>query len=147
MNYLYGSSATILILIGVEQYGEHRIQVKWDSDIEVRQTLLEKSKQDNQEALDASKAQYEKDRIAATSQAGRDAVNRFLRDHGLLPNGDRMPSSTGDSQAQGEQGTDGATKERGTGSEIERFSTGCGEDALKVIRWQDLCKANHCVIE
>jgi hypothetical protein len=133
--------SVILLLVGIEQYGEHRIQAKWNTDIAVRQAVLDKVKQDNQEALDASKTQYEQDKRAATSKAGRDAVNGYIRDHGLLQ------SCTGNIPAQGIQGTNGASEERGTSSTLESFTNDCGQDALKVIRWQDWCRANHCVVE
>jgi hypothetical protein len=146
MNYLYAGIAAILILLGAEQWGEHRVQVKWDQDAAVRQALLDKTTLDNKEALDANKAQYEKDRLAATSQAGRDAVNRFLRDHGLLPDGSRV-SSGGNVPAQSPQGTDGPPSQCGTSGALESFANDCAQDALKVMRWQEICRANHCEID
>jgi hypothetical protein len=139
--------SAILILIATEQYGEHRVQVKWDQDIAVRQALLDKTKQDNKEALNADKIQYDKDKVAATSKAGRDAIAGYIRERGLLPAGCGVQSSPGNVPSQGAQGTDGTPGELGTGSALEGFAASCANDALKVIRWQDLCRANHCEIE
>ena len=146
MNYLYAAIVAIIILFGVEQWGEHVVQVKWDQDVAVREALLAKTKQENEESRNADKLQYEKDQRAATSKAGRDAIARFLRDHGLLPNGDRVQPITGDVQAPGQQGTDGTPEEPGTSGALERFATDCALDALQVMRWQDMCKANRCEV-
>jgi len=140
MNYLYAFIALLLIIFGAEQWGEHRIQVEWEQDIAVRQALLDKTKQENKEALDANKKQYEKDKRAAMSQAGRDAVNRYIRER-------MLQSCPGNVPAQGAQGTNGATEEPGTGTALESFATDCASDALQVIRWQEMCKANRCEIK
>ena len=151
MNRLYTAIAAIAILcgalFGAVLYGKHIVQVKWDQDVAVRLALMNKTKQENKEALDENRKQYEKDKFAATSQAGHDAVARYIRERGLLPTCNRLSSGPGDVSAQSSGGTDESAKEPGTGAALESFATDCALDALQVMRWQELCKANRCEVE
>lgn len=140
MNYLYAGIAALVFLLCAEQWGEHRVQVEWEKDKAVRQALLDQTIKQNEDTLNAIKSQARKDQAAATSKAGRDAVNRFLREHGLLL------TSEGHLQAQGQQGTNGTSDQSGTGDPLEEFAIGCGRDALKVMRWQELCVRMNCEI-
>lgn len=133
--------ALAFVVLAVEQYGEHRVQVEWDKDVAVREALLKQAKQENKETLDANRKQYEKDKLAATSKSGRDAIARYIRERGLLQ------SCPGSVPAQGQQGTDGAAEESGASTALEGFARDCADDALKVMRWQELCKVNHCQVE
>jgi hypothetical protein len=142
MNYLYALAVSMLVIIGVEQYGEHRVQSEWDKDVAIRQALIDKAKQENKESLDEIRKQYEKDKRAATSKAGRDAIARYIRERGLL-----QEACAGNVQAQGSKGVNGISEEPRTSAALESFAGDCASDALKVIRWQELCKANRCEVE
>jgi hypothetical protein len=151
MNRIYAVIVVIAILcgalFGAERYGEHVVQMKWDQDTAVRLALLNKVKQENKEALDANRKQYEKDKQAAASKAGRDAVARYMAERGLLSTCNRLSSGPGDVSAQSSGRTDESAKEPGTGAALESFTTDCALDALQVMRWQELCKANRCEVE
>lgn len=140
MNYLYAAIAAGLLLFGSVQWGKHLTQVEWDKDKAVRQALHDQTVKQNKEALDALESQYKKDKLAATSKAGRDAVARYLRER-VLPT-----CATGADTTQGQPGIDGTASESGTGEPLEKFVTGCGLDALKVMRWQELCVRANCEI-
>ena len=129
-------AAVLLLLIGVEQYGEHRVQIEWDKDIAIRAALLEAETQQNAKNVATITEQYKKDIEHAKSQAGRAAIADFLRRHGLLPSGAPVqPVSS--SQTQGTQGADGAGGQCGPGSGVEEFAINCAKDAVTVGAWQE----------
>lgn len=144
MNYLYAALAAIALLIGAEQWGEHVVTVEWDKDKAVRQALLDSEINRNKETLDALKAQHQKDQSAATSKAGRDAVDRFIRERLLSSCASLQPG--GHAETQSVEGTDGAASQPRTSEPLAEFVTGCGQDALKVMRWQELCTRMNCEV-
>jgi len=144
--YLIGAFVVITVLIGVEQYGEHRIQVQWDKDKAVREALLNNEKRTNKETIDALNTQHEKDIKSATSKAGRDAVSNWIKSHGLLPNGDRV-SSRGDGKAESPKVSDGESLKSEPSNRLEEFAIGCAKDALKVMDWQEWAKRENLEIE
>lgn len=144
-NWLVGIGVLALLVFASVMYGKHLVQVEWDKDKAVRQSLLDREVNQNKEALDALKSQYETDKTAATSKAGRDAVARYIRERGLLPACAQLPSQ-GHVPAQSSEGDDAATGQPGTGDSLTEFVAGCGQDALKVMRWQELCTRMNCEI-
>lgn len=126
--------ALLLIAVGTaEQYGESRVQHKWDQhNLEVKGKLaLEKQRSDAEriKLIEDHKKEIE----YAKSKAGADAISRFLREHGLLPNGapvHRPDDSVGEAEVP--EGTDGAASKFGAGESLEEFATRCGIDAIKV---------------
>jgi hypothetical protein len=147
MNYLYAVLVLLAIALGCEQWGEHRIQVKWDQDKAVREAQLETEKKHNQETVDDLNDKWKKTLDTAIGKAGRAAIDRFLREHGLLPSGLPVQPNPGAVQAQGPQVSDGAADQPGAGSGLAEFATGCALDALKVMDWQELCVRQHCEVE
>jgi len=123
--------AVILLLIGVEQYGEHRIQVKWNEDKAARAAVTERDKQENAKNLADLKEQFEKEKKDAESEAGRRAVAKYLRDYGLLPSS--IPVRIGDShQADIPQRADTTSGESGLAERITELAGRCIDDARKV---------------
>lgn len=144
--WVYYLLALLIALIFSEQYGENRIQDKWDTQKAIDAALVAAQDQKNKETLDDLKAQHEKDIEFAKAQAGRDAVNRWLHDHGLLPDG--TPMFPGNSvSTEGSKVSNGTPGQSGLGDKITQFATDCAKDALMVMDWQELCKRNNCVVE
>lgn len=145
--YLFAAAAVLLGLLGAEQWGEHRILVQWDKDKAVREAQLETEKKHNQETVDDLNGKWKKTLDLAVGEAGRRAVDRFLRDHGLLPSGLPVQPNPGAVPPQGAKVPDGAASQQGVGDGLARFATGCALDALKVMDWQELCIRQHCEVE
>lgn len=132
MNYLLAGIAVILILLGVEQWGEHRVQVEWDKETAARIAITGQAKRQSAEAANDVEEQHKKDIEYAKSQAGRAAVADFLRRHGLLPDGSPVSVARGDGQAEVPVRTDGAACESGFAERIKEFAARCLHDARKV---------------
>lgn len=126
MNYLYGSIAIVLVLLGVEQYGEHRIQIDWNMETARLESIAKQEKENNRKSLDAIAEQHKKDIENAKSKAGRDAVRDYLS--GLLQH------QGNNSEAENTSGVSGATCQCGISVEAEEFANRCGQDALKLLR-------------
>lgn len=134
--YLYGAVALVLMLVGAMLYGEHRVQVKWDLERARQETITALARETDEAARKADAEQHKKDIENAKSQAGRTAIARWLRDHGLLPDGSPM-SGSGGGQTDCAGKPDGTAGQSGTGGRIEEFAEGCALDALHVLRWQE----------
>lgn len=128
MNYLYAALAAIAILIGVEQFGEHRIQTLWDLETERIEAIAKQEKENDRKAIDAISEQHRKDIQNAKSEAGKSAVREYLRTHGMLP------SQGSDNQAANTEGISNSSCKCGASVETEEFAERCGEDALKLLR-------------
>lgn len=129
--YLIGIGAALLIILGVEKYGEHRIQVQWDKDIAQREAVAKHDKDENAKNLADLKDKWKKEKNDAESEAGKRAVAKYLRDAGLLPSS--LPVRKCDSgQANIPQGTDSTTSESGLTERITQLAGRCIEDARKV---------------
>jgi len=130
MNYLYGSLAILLALAGVEQYGEHRVQTKWDIETAKLQALAEQAKRQDKEITAALETQHLKDIQHAKSEAGKRAIADYLKSHGLLH------SEGNCSQTQGSGVSSGSAVESGTSADIAEFANACAHDAQIVLDWQ-----------
>ncbi|MFA5976502.1 MAG: hypothetical protein WC859_10125 [Elusimicrobiota bacterium] len=131
MNYLYAILALLAIALGCEQWGEHRVQVKWDQDKAVRQARLDDEIARGEKIIADMRDKFKKEKAYAESEASKRAVDRFLRDHGLLPSGLPVrPVANG--QAQVPQGADGTTCESGFAERIKDFAARSLRDARKV---------------
>lgn len=129
--YIAGFVVIVVILLGVEQYGEHRIQSKWDVDIAEREAVAKHDKEENAKNLADLKDKWKKEKKDAESEAGRRAVAKYLRDAGLLPSG--LPVRKCDSgQANIPQGTDSTTSESGLAERITQLAERAIEDARRV---------------
>lgn len=129
MNYLYGSAAIVLLLLGVEQYGEHRVQVLWDLEKARLETIAKQEKETDRKAIDAINEQHKKDIENAKSKAGRDAVRNYI--NGLL-------HSKGDSnQTQSAEGISQSASQCGVSMEVEEFGQRCAQDAMTILRFQE----------
>lgn len=139
MNYLYGLLAIIVLIFAVEQYGEHRIQSKWDIETARLQGIAKEAERRNKENISAIEAQHKKDIEHAKSKAGKSAVSDWLKSHGLLPDGSAV-SGSGSCEAQSTTKPNGKPEESGTGNGIKAFATDCALDALHVLMFQEWVK-------
>jgi hypothetical protein len=131
MNYLYGSIAILIALLGVEQYGEHRVEVRWDLEKARLQALADQTKRQDKEITAILESQHLKDIQNAKSEAGKRAIADYLKSHGLLH------AEGNCSQAQSTGGITNSTCECGVSVEVESLAARCGEDALKILRFQE----------
>lgn len=136
MNYIYGLAALCVLLLGVEQYGEHRVNVKWDLERARLVTIAVQAAATDKAANKAVEDQHKKDIENAKSKAGRAAVAAWVKSHGLLPSGPQMPNP-GCGQTDGTGGPDDPAGQSGVGERIAEFAEGCALDALKVLNWQE----------
>ena len=134
--YLYGLLALATWTLGSVMYGEHRVQVKWDSERGRQQTVADIAAETDRKARDAIAKQHEKDVENAKSQAGRIVLAAWLKSHGLLPDGSPV-SGSGGGQTDCTGKPDGTAGQSGTGGRIEEFAEGCALDALHVLRWRE----------
>ena len=132
MNYLYAALAAMALLIGAEQFGEHRIQALWDIETERLEAVAEQVKVDDENDRIAIAERHRRDIQNAKSEAGRKAIRNYIRTRGMLPTN---PAACG--QTDGAGGADGAAAEPGLGNSLEEFASRCGQDALKVLAWQE----------
>lgn len=129
-------AALCALLLGVEQYGEHRVQVKWDLERERQEAVAQQEAERDKQANAATEAQRKKDIENAKSEAGRIALNNWLRKHGLLPDGSPVSGSCS-GKANCPSKPDGASGQSGSGERIADFARGCALDALHVLQWQE----------
>ena len=141
MNYLYGSIAILLLLLGVEQYGEHRVKTQWDLESARLQALADQAKNQDKEINAVLEEQHRKDIQNAKSEAGKSAIREYIRTHGML----HIEGSN--NQAQNSSGVNDASSQCGTSLEVEEFATRCGEDALKILRFQEWAIRENLEIE
>jgi hypothetical protein len=134
MNYLYGSIAILLALLGIEQYGEHRVQVKWNLETARLEALADQARQQSMAINKVIDAQHQKDIENAKSEAGKSAVRDYLKSHSLL----HTEGNCG--QAQSPAKPDEPASEPGTDASIEEFAGRCAQDALTVLNWQEWAK-------
>lgn len=120
--------------------GAGKVQKAWDAQTAKQEAVAEESEKQDKAARKAVDEQHAKDLKHATSQAGRAALARWLHDHGLLPDGSKVPGTGTDVQAKGSQGADGASRQCGTGGGIEDFALRCAQDAITIGAWQDWAK-------
>jgi hypothetical protein len=136
MNYLYGTIAVFLILAGVEQYGEHRVQIEWDLERARNKAIAQQEAERDKQANAATEAQRKKDIENAKSEGGRIVLNNWLRKHGLLPDGSPV-SGSGSNQTNCTGNPNDTSDQSGTGERIADFARGCALDALHVLQWQE----------
>jgi len=147
MNRLAASLIALVALSGAMWLlGASHVQHKWDLERERLRTIAEQAVKQGKAALQAVEQQHRKDIEHAKSQAGRTAIAAWLKSHGLLSDGSQVPGS-GSGQNASSCVTDATGGERGTGGGIEGFALRCGQDALTVEAWQDLCRANPATCE
>lgn len=127
--------------------GEAARQRLWD--IEEKAEIDAKNEAIKQQEI--ANAEDEKRRktdvAAATGKAARDAVNKFLRDGGMLPSGGKVcGAQSGDGgDARNSVGLNDAAGESRPGGEaaLEQFGLKCARDAMRLGRWQDIATKNH----
>lgn len=129
--YLIGIIVILFLILGIEQYGEHRIQTKWDIDIAQREAVAKHDKEENTKNLADLKDKWKKEKKDAESEAGKRAVAKYLRSIGLLPSGIPVRKCDG-SQADIPQGTDSTSSESGLTERITQLAGRCIEDARRV---------------
>ncbi len=135
--YLIGIGAALIILLGVEQYGEHRVQVEWDKDKAVREALAVKAEKDNKENIYALNKQHQKDIKTATGKAGRDAVADYLKSIGVLSNGLTVRSEGSGKAESPKLPNERSDTESSTRSSIERFGLECAKGAVMNMDWRE----------
>ena len=145
--YIIGAVAIILLLLGIEQYGEHRVQVQWDTEKAKIQAVSDAEKARNLKTIAELNEQHKREVEYAKSKAGRDAVNRWLREHGLLSDGAEMRDCASPSASDRTGLSDAGREEQGTGTSLEGFAINCADDASRLTDWQTLCKYQGCVVE
>jgi hypothetical protein len=143
---LAGVLLFIASITGAWLSGSHHVQKKWDLENERLQTIADLAIVQRDAAARTVAEQHKKDIEHAKSQAGRTAIATWLKSHGLLPDGTPV-SGSGGGQNAGSRVTDAAGGEHGTGGSIEGFALRCGEDALTVEAWQQLCRSNPATCE
>ena len=146
--YGTGILAAIVMLFGSEKFGEHLTQVEWDKDKAVREALVEAEKKRNQGVIDDLENRHKKDMAAAQSEAGRTAVNRWLHDHGMLPDGSPVRSPKQPVQTEGAKTPDGRSDpEPESRSGVEGFANECAKGALMNMDWREWATRNHLSTE
>jgi len=147
MNRVAAALAALVVLsLGMWLLGASHVQHKWDLERERLRTIADQAKQQSDAARHAVEEQHRKDIEHAKSKAGRTAIYAWLKSHGLLPDGTPV-SGSGGGQNAGACVTDATGGEHGTGGGIESFALRCGQDALTVEAWQELCRANPATCE
>ena len=147
MNRLAAALVALTALSGgMWLLGASHVQHTWDLERERQNTAAELADKQSDAARRATDEQHKKDIEHAKSQAGRTAIVTWLKSHGLLPDGAPV-SGSGGGQNAGSRVTDAAGGEFGTGGGIEGFALRCGEDALTVEAWQQLCRSNPATCE
>ena len=136
MNYLYGIIAALLILAGIEQYGEHRVQAKWDLERARNEAVAKQEAERDKQAGIAAEEQRKKDIENAKSEGGRIVLNNWLRKHGLLPDGSAVSGSDSD-KTNCTCNPDDTADQSGAGERIAELAEGCALDALHVLQWQE----------
>ena len=145
MNYIIGVLIIVAVLLGAEQWGEHRVQVQWNTDKKVREALLNAETKRNEESVNELIKQHKNDMAAAESKAGRDAVNRWLRDHRVLPGSAPVRCPSGNTQPEGAKTPDERPDtEPEFGGGIEGFAVECAKGALMNMQWRELCLKADC---
>jgi hypothetical protein len=123
--------SVILLLVGIEQYGEHRIQAKWNLETAHLEALATQAKEQSAKANQAVTEQHRKDIENAKSEAGKYAIRDYLRTHGML----HTEGSSGQAQSSGVP--DESPCQCGTGASIEEFAGRCAQDSMTILEWQD----------
>lgn len=113
--------------------GSTAVRKEWDLERARQEAVAERERQENAANLAALKNKYQEEIEHAKSKAGRDAVARWLREHGLLPDGSPLHTGKRDSgQADISKGTDEAACESRFAERIKEFAGRCAEDARRV---------------
>ena len=131
MNYLYGAIAILIALLGIEQYGEHRVQTRWDIETARLQAISDQEKRQDKEITAILEAKHLKDIQYAKTQAAKSAIADYVKSHGLLH------SEGGCSQTASSGVSNGTPSESGTSADIEEFASACAHDAQIVLDWQE----------
>jgi hypothetical protein len=140
MNYLYGSIAILIALLGIEQYGEHRVQTRWDIETARLQAIADQEKRQDKEITAILEAKHLKDIQHAKSEAGKSAVRDYLKSHGLLH------SEGSNSQTTCSGVPNESTSESGIGGSIEEFAGRCAQDSLTILEWQEWAQRENLPI-
>jgi protein required for attachment to host cells len=131
MNYLYGSIAILIALLGIEQYGEYRVQTKWNIETARLQAIAEQEKRQDKEINAILEAKHLKDIENAKSEAGKSAVREYICTHGMLSH------TTSNSQTDCSKIPNESTSESGIGGSIEEFAVRCAQDSMTILEFQE----------
>lgn len=132
-----GIALIVMVLFGVEQYGEHRIQTKWDLEVARLEAVAKQEKESNEKTNKAVEAQHKKDIEHAKSEAGKSAIADYLRRHRMLPVSVPVRNEDNSTETESTKVVDAPTCECGTSSSIEEFAGRCGQDALTILNFQE----------
>ena len=144
--YLIAFTVLAGLMLGIEQYGEHRVQVEWDKDKAVRAALLNQAVENGEKNAEHVAEQLRGYYEHALSKEGRTALNRWLKSHGLLPDGAPVRGCADQSAADSSSSADGASGEQWVGGSLEEFATNCALDAQRLTDWQALCREQGCEV-
>ena len=135
---LFALAAIFVLVLWAEQYGEHRIQTKWNDETIRLETIANEAIKRNEENLNALNLQHKKDIELAKSQAGRAAIAAWLKSRGLLPDGSPVqPRCDGDKAESPEVPDGGPDPEPVIGIGIEEFAADCAKGALMNMDWRE----------
>lgn len=132
-----GIALMILMLVGAEQYGEHRVQAQWDLEVARFAAIAKQEKEENEKTNEAIEAQHKKDIEHAKSEAGKSAITDYLRRHRMLPASPPVRNEGDCAKTEDTKVVDAPTCECGTSSSIEEFAGRCGQDALTILNFQE----------
>lgn len=127
------ASFALLLIVAVSGYfyGKSTVQTAWDLEKARMDAVSKQVMEQNESTIKALKDKHLKEVAYAKSEAGRIAVNRWIREHGLL-----QPTNDS-SQAKSASTSNEASCKCGIGSSLEEFTLNCGLDALQVEGWQE----------
>ena len=145
---LIALTVTVMTLCAVSYMaGGNAVREEWNKEKAVRAALLDAEKKRNLKTVAELKDKHQKEMDHAKTKAGRDAVNRWLREHCLLPSQLQVRDCGSKAPADRAKVPDGRGEEQRTGGGIEGFAINCADDASRLTDWQTLCKSQGCVVE
>lgn len=140
------SVIAILLAAGLFTAGMAYVQKEWDKDKAINKALLEQKDKDATDVVIRLNDAWQKEKKNAETKAGRDYLARWLRDHGLLPDGSPVRSAGGKAPAEGSQVSDATGGEQDAGRGLAEFAGKCGRDANRLTDWQHLCEVQGCEV-
>jgi len=127
--------------------GADNVQDKWDIEKAKIQSVADAEKARNLKTVADLNDKHKKEIEHAKSESGRAAVNRWLREHGMLPSGITVRGCGSPSSADSSKVPDAGREEQGTSGGIDGFAINCADDASRLTDWQTLCKSQGCFVE
>lgn len=138
--------ALVVMCASMYYLGASHVQKKWNEERARLETAAAINAKIDKAAREEVQRQHNKEINYAKSQAGRAAINRWLHEHGLLPDGTKMPKPSSP-ETESAKGANGTASQCRTGGGIESFAERCAEDALKVESWQNWAIRENLEVE